>query len=688
MNDFSDEYDDRALKNQYSDPDAIDERQCVELLILLDRWEKKEIEPWDVLLEASHISGARPDFLTSYHISRRHNLDHYTAFLDGTLIETSDNSYLQYKFKSAQEHKRCLNDLKALLRPEMLNRKSSGGNTARKIQSLRNKIENAEYDSWSATGALAEILLLPHDEALDDPDDFLSPLDSFIEAIKEEGQRVFAQAPNPTRTVSLFAPETEASIKASLASFFAEQESKKNERESENGEPIVPLDYPDRKLCNGLEIVPSGTGLIEVYEQTEYDEPFERDIYGTKVARITTYSVSFIPKTPEDLPLLQEIVSKALNVLGTVPYKYELPGHTLHSGESYKRIRNPNAYFSRSDTVASAYVGIEGGKVQPLARFDLDDLWVLFYLLEPIIEPNAQIAAAMNAARYAEERGAILDPHPFDFLDRGHKVTDKSCYLKDTKPEELLQKTLLDCFVDLALRNTDEAGFMLRLTTLADHILMGRIEAPQKHLPTYDRMIANAQERKGDVVPYQDALTKTTKTLICGILGLPPDSTKPLYTALESAIREIATPLREHHRQETRRKEEALWETAFARIGHNKIGGKEITLESLREEIDQKHLKQRLSDFVSGKTYVAPESDGPTTHAVTQKANLVVAESEVETCLDGLHAGGRYVSRTQNSPFVRKELPSALQPFCPTSDNRPDPNKLLSTTSRLLSAKL
>jgi|GEM_PF-5190269 len=665
-------------KNLYSSPRAIDERQSLELLVLLDKWEKNEVPPWQVMFQAAYITGTTlTGFLQGYSFNRI-----YIKEEGGEFPKEFTPEYCQ---KVELEYTESLAVLKSLLRPEMQDRNAHEAAIVHDIRLLRTMLEEGKADSWSAAIAIASALLKPEMPDLEWWGQRDHPLIQFEREVRDNEKRCKENEKSAGHTVALFTPETEESIKKEMAHFFATKRAKEEweenhkeegwsrssfewagrpgaPREDEDVPFIPPIDYPDRFLCNEIHIAPSGTALISIYEKDEDYRSWEEDIYGTTVARITTYSVTFVPKHPDDLMLLRDTITKAQDVLWDLPYRYESPNWT-ETGKSYSR--------------GGTYVDTKNGKAQPLAYFDLDDLWRLYYLLEPILEPGVQIAAAMNAARYAEERGAPLDPD-FDYLDNGHNVANDSGYLKSCDPKETLTKALRDSFIDLALEKIDMAEFFVRLGTLADHTLTGRIRDSQGVLSTYDQMIADARRSK-EIMTYEKAWVERTQNLLRGLLGLSRDSKTPLYVSLKGALHEISEPLKTNLRDLERKKEiesrEARWNRVSSQMDSlNFLPSKFLDL------MAQSDLALKYSDALAGILGKSGEElEDERKSGITTAANLIVADSEVETCIDGLHAEGRYISRTKGSPFVRKELPNALKPFCPEGAQRPSLKKLLSS---------
>ncbi len=673
---YYDKFKERENKNEFCTADEIDERQAVELIIMLDHWLAGEIEPYDVILETSYITGARASFLVSY--STMKEISEATIGELKIIFEVphiSEAEFKEIKDNSIAELEKRRRDLQKLFRSEILS--PDNKDIIQNIREIQVRLENCDFSSWEAAIAIAEVILSPNDI------NNLSkhPLNDFKEAIGKEKQYCSEFKRNIHKTIESFRAETEEEIKKTLAYVFAKERAYKLWRqvvdnggkatrseferlgcpgapnESDDIKFIPAIDFPNRTLCNKLQIVPSGTGLIEVYERGDYDNSWERGVYGVYVARITTYSISLIPKNIDDIELLKEIVGEALNILGCVPYKYELPGNTP-SGKSYKRPKNNYTnYYEDPNIISSSYIHIKDGKVTPEMRFDLDDLWLLYYILEPIIEPNEQIAVAMNMARYTEERGAVLKPDDLDYIGNGHCVEDELGYLKDSEPKEILQNTLCDIFTNFALDKIDEAELMAQISVLANHTLTGQITAPNGSLPTYSQMVEkqSANTNNCAVFTYSDALKDRTIAFMRCAAGLSQDSDVPISSALNKVRQQVSAPLKEYFRAKFQENSRVFIEKYHEQNMLNR--GRDIFAE--------------LQGVVSGYDHAADKTiTNENDSVLTNVTNLVVADSKVETCIDGIHADGRYISRTRNSLFVRKELPSSLKPFAPSNDNK------------------
>jgi hypothetical protein len=799
-------YDEWEIKNLHCTPDEVDERQALELALILDQWQKGEIPPWEVLrLTADTVGASHCRILWDYQFylpcatvegARNYVQMTYERYngVYGTASKSQDpQDIADATWSVRQKYQEALTTLKGRLRPEVL-ADGMPPLVHQAIDGIRDRLQSTEFTSWQAALAIAEVLSpSPDVQDLHDPSVLDDPLylgfDNFSELIERSKQAVTAQAENISQTLNAFTPETEADIKKPLAAFFARRQARENARaawvnetraqyEAEHGiclsdleaawqarndtafkeymarytgepnstaeliykldfnnpEPldphlqriqsltassefryskaahlfektkmdmstplIIPIDFPDRALCAGLEIVPSGTGLIQIYDKDPY-----HDWEPTSIARITTYSVSFLPKDPADLDLLRETIEKALSLLGTIPYKYRLAGWTS-AGESYTRVStNLENLIHNSENYASAYVVNQDGKLSPHARFDLDDVWLLYTLLEPIIEPNAQIAAAMNAARFAEERGAILTPDG-DGIQQSHEVAEKSGYLKKSAPAAMLKDALWDSFVDLVLRTIDKAEFTARLSTLAHHTLTGEIRDPAGAFPTYDTLLSNA--RKGDgnhaIKAYDETLAERTLDLLRYILGEPKESSRPLSVALIAKVQDIEGALKEQSREQARQDQHDSYDSFLDRRRAWNANRPDV-LGTMKRRIDEFFLFQEVSDMVAGKPFISDEDRAAKTKgAVSIMAQLVVASSAVETAIDGVHKAhvdwkwyyfkkgqrpgyhedtpcpGTYLTRTKGSPYVRYELPESLTPFVAEHSHRPSHQLLL-----------
>jgi len=650
MTDDFREIDEYRNKNLYSTYEEIDQRQVLELAGLLDRWASGETAPWHVIREATGIMG-----VIAY----------------GCTDSLYDSSQV---------------------RPEVMRHDPV---ILENIGQIKQMIAGGEFDSWAVAQAIAEVVFVPDPE--EDPglgwEVYLdrrgrkSLRTRFLEGLERSKKECEPNKKDWQKTVDLLRPETEAEIKKSLAAAFAKATLRREEKalhekhrqerganasggagntpmtddeyyqkieelndrlyeidaeEGEIPEFASPLDLPDQKICNGIYITPAGAALIEPYERGEYWEPSDSHLYGDSVARITTYQISFAPTKPEHLDALAKAVEDGLAVFKDIPYKYEIP-------DAYFT-RTSKAAYQRPPYAGSAYVSKSDGKATVYAKLDLDDLWVLYYLLEPIIEPNKQIATAMNMARYAEERGAILDPDALDYLNAGHDIADKSGALQLVSPEEVLETAVRDAFVDYALNKIDEAQFIARVAVIGGHTLSGNMQDPQGRFVTQDLLPDNRGGNGTKALEPREILSSRVNELVKLVVG---ESTRPGETILEALMRtkaRITDPLREHFRSQEKQDRIELRKAISTK------------LENDMKRLTEKGLEETLKAADEKAAFIREEEKEESTQ-LSRVTQLVVQESQVETQMDGLYADGRYRTKTKGSLLVRKELPAALMPF-------------------------
>jgi len=738
-----DPYKEWRLKNQFCTADDIDERQAMELVLLLDQWEAGEISPWEVLLRTSFAVGVHCGFLIEYNFyhdcassegARAWVVDQYRKHkgVYSTILQNEDpQSIADATWSARQKYREVVTNLKTLLRPEVLD-DGQEHIVHENIKAIRHRLESGEFSSWDAARAIAEVIFLNQHP---DANVTVSPVQQFIEDLEENRSEANEHKKDISKTLRAITSETEAQVKKPMALVFALKRAHEEYIQTEvaNGksleeakresyyityddldlpanddlELIIPIDFPSRELCSIIEIGPSGTGLIQILDKDPH-----HSWSPTSVGRITTYSISFVAKTLDDIEPLKEILQKALSLLGELPYKYGLAGVTS-SGEPYKRM-SPAGERLGSDWeyYASNYIQTNGTRLSPIALFDLDDLWTLYYLMEPVIEPSAQIAAAMNAARYAEERGAILAPPDDQFGMRRHTIENESGYLKKSKPERILADAMADSLADFARNEIDEAEFAVRVSTLAHHTLMGSIADISGTFPTFNSLLEDRRAEGKSVITYEIALHERFEELLRCLIGQPKDSARPLYVALIAAVREIGKPLKEQSREELRHRALAAEEADLRRQRANRSARGNF-YEERTVDIGKEETAKVLSDaFAKRARLTDQEVKERHKDALTVPTHLIVASSAVETAIDGIHHAhvakefyegevkdeseegegieydyaerpsydGYYITRTKGSPHVRKELPEKLKPFCPQENHRP-PLRMLKTKS-------
>jgi hypothetical protein len=170
-----------------------------------------------------------------------------------------------------------------------------------------------------------------------------------------------------------------------------------------------------------------------------------------------------------------------------------------------------------------------------------------------------------------------------------------------------------------------------------------------------------------------------------GLTGLPKNSKISTADALNRILLNISDKLQKKHRGAAKREQIALreaWdrqESVFAMRFENE-GWQINHAGDLDEEgCEVPFWAEIISDAFAGHPWRSEEErDKARKGALTNKSTgLILASSQVEPALDGLHAGGRYRTRTKGSPLVRYELPTALEKFNPRGTHQPSRGLLL-----------
>lgn len=658
-----DEFDAQNIAYKGLDFDEIDMIQSAALLSLIDQWKKNELYICDVAEQLERTMGLMAGYSLSYRIWKKGRTP-------------GDKEFEEKK-----------QDLLKSLRPEALEHKPE---IIAALEEVQGMAESGEHDSWEIATSLGDILFLPADHSKH----ARHRLYDYRDDLKIQKKIYEARKPDIDATIKAFRPITEQQVKKRHARKFAydaalkiwEKEQEKSEkpvhswdfsevyyeqypeRRSKDADvPFVsPVDDPGRKLCNTIEIAPSGTAMIELFDRDQ-GHSWEEAV----AARMTTYAVNFVPKRESDLETLQHAVQQAMDIIKDTRHPYDKSRYWDYYNEQRKR----------------TWVDIKDGKVSPHRRLDLDDLQLLYYLLEPVIEPSAQIAAAMNLARYNEERGSPLNPSDSSDYESERQIDPTGALNKEDG--DLLGKALKDAVVDLALNKTDTAGFMARIHALTDQSLLGRIHDYNGAFPSFDRML----EQKGmDGLPitYESAMKERSTDFLKIITGIPKDSDAPLMPALHKLVDVAKEPLREKFRNEAETERRAIYDrinadNARRRREREKHGGD--FFKQLREEDEKRTFddmfKEHLSDQFAKR--VDPDRANMTDeqrekadkNMLMATANIIIRDTEVEPCIDMLHYGF-YQSKTKGSSFVRYELPETLKPFVTAHQHRPNPVQFLS----------
>lgn len=424
---------------------------------------------------------------------------------------------------------------------------------------------------------------------------------------------------------------------------------------------------PVSKLTDQIIIVASGSGMIKPFPRHEYDDTTEEHLYGTTTARITTYSVSFVPKDPGQRDKLVRYVSRALERIANIEPAFEIP-FDYHSTPYERPTRERYSFRGRKYKNTDVQITNEG-HVQPVTRLDLDDLWHLYYLLEDIIEPSEQIAAAMNAARYAEERGVLMQMSGLDteYSNTNMRPESQMGSLDNENPADYVAAMMRDTLSLYALDEINEEQLLQRVLVLSDHTLTGAMVDPHGLLPTFNRL-TDQSNQAGAIITYDAALKERARDIMMIMTGTQ-DKDRPLFPALIKKIAEISSPLRDQLRAVAKERHERFF---------NEV---DFGTRSLRTKGSNRF--EDIKEFMKQEKAFWDELDkkdkSENTQALAARANIALCQSEVGATTDRSWRGTNYVSRSRNSLWVRKEIPSALKPFL-RGYQRPDIKSFLSLT--------
>lgn len=419
---------------------------------------------------------------------------------------------------------------------------------------------------------------------------------------------------------------------------------------------------PPQKLTREIYIEPVGSGMIKPYPADGDDQDWEEDVYGTTTARVTTYAVTLVPLRPDLTEALAVRTRQTLKEIAEVEPAFDIPFDRM--SEPYERPCKGEGGRRRYNASASLHVETGDGKVKVYTRLDLDDLWTFYYLMEDVIEPSEQIAAAFNNARYAEARGVLLRWEDIGcaYSNRGHRPEQRMGSLEDENPADYVAATLRDTLALYAIDEIGEEQLLHRLIVLADHTLAGRLVAPHNAFPSYQLLESRSREERTAVATYGDVLKDRVTTLLAVIAGVKEKKgERPLFQALLDQIHRIGDDVREAFRQQVRQQEIARDEAFEKRC--RELWGKD-TLGDIQRKIAE-HLAERdLNTEESLKDEGEEQSEA---HDLVCRANLAFRSGDVGAVTDRTWRGTSYVSRSPGSLWVRKDLPAALAPFLSSS---------------------
>ena len=591
------------------------------------------------------------------------------------------------------------------------------------LADIEQRLMDCEINSWGAAIAMAEILYAPLPNEDKDFSDLSKQENSIrdFERLATQNQKYWKDRDDRHHKVNIreaMKPEPEDSIKktadaclsamkncehgfenfmsinkgqnglydsalSSIDEKIGEMHQDVQDRLFPGGYDNVWGEWEDNPLCNEMHIGPSGTGLIRIDVLSDGTH----DFYGVKVARITTYSVSMKVVDPDKVNEASSKIEIALEALRTYNPTHDFSGGGGY-GEDYE---TPRPFIKEDD-----------GLITITDRFSLDDLWVFYYMIEPILESNTQVATAMDMARYSEERGAPLDPDAVYLTNHEHDVSDSARVLKDDT--NALPIALKDTFYDVAIGRINKEQFLNRLSILADHSLQGDISDPKGLLTTYDQIMIedqSSEETAGqsrELTTYEQAMTSRVYDFIRVLTGNHDDEIE-LGLSLIQMINRYEPKLKEMERQrqiEKEQRDNEKIDDQQKRWDEKRKYGEDTTSRSIFLSGDDKfddisHLSEafdKLRGYQKRGMETLQDEDSKdyeaTTDLVTEPpTQLVIRNSNVETCVDEMHYLGQtggdydephrhhyYRSKTKGSMYPRKELPTKLKPFSNANDPR------------------
>jgi hypothetical protein len=684
-------------RDAHLSPDEIETRRMGQLLALLDAWHGGEAETWDVLRDLAYI------------------MDIW-AF--SKLTEPRQGGHFRKSPEQAQE------EFRPYMVPAFL-KSPLPESACAEIAAFIKRIEDSDTEtSFSvAKSIITAIIPIPEeafaaeiaeDMAWSSP--YISRDRAFAShpayapllrlAEMEERDQEERRKKNPG-TLSSYPEEK---MRARLAPYIAELREAvpspvpiKSIEAHATGSAVITPHYfnPDFLPDNDW------NGERHEFSQYEYPEESLAEYYGTIIARITTYGVSFIPENPEDLDKLHTQIQEAIKLLGKIPPAFGIPtdndvGMDYYEGnrESYDAdggnegwFTSRKPYYKRPNPYGkfcAVDVSRESGKISVRTRLDLDDLYTLYYLLENSITPTVEIAQVLNAARYAEARSAPMrkEDIPSAYGNEHMGLADRLGNLEHTNPQGVPETMLTTTFKMFAAGKVSEEDLLRQTMLVADQTLSGRIGHPA--LPSFGAL-QTLGEKAGLPATYQGALKERTTDLLHIMARLPENSDAPVIRALhqravaekDAVIAELQGEIEQGYRDA---------EARSARRAGKGFDPQDFLVKV--KDIEAEHKKaETISDALSGyatrkfqidadeaysRFHQACEND-PDPYAcagrlmkewkekreksLAPRIGLVEKDPEIATCMDRVYDDTIYTSRMKNSPWPRHELPAALQRF-------------------------
>lgn len=460
--------------------------------------------------------------------------------------------------------------------------------------------------------------------------------------------------------------EKERKANAPMGGLKTQNEAEMKERLTEVFDARARPEPRPEILTREIRIEAVGAGMIKPFRSREDDAHWEEEIYGTVTASITTYNVVLVPISPDKLEALAKRVTTTLAEIADVEPAFEIPFD--RAAQPYERPYKKGRYDPdyRYYSSESMRVNVENGVVKVWTRLDLDDLWNLYYLMEDAIEPSAQIAAAMNGARYAEARGFIMtlgDTEPGNYRFRDNQYSNEHLRPEERlglldyhRADEYVPGMMQDTFGLYAIGEIGDEQFLHRVIVLADHTLTGKLLDVSGAFPSYQRLTSRQSEQAGQVTTYADALKDRARSILKRMAGVEGD-TDDLMAALKRRISTMGEGIREAMRAEAYATEDRHHERMI-----KSFGGSGKTLDQTWKEIQSQFKEETGEDLdkvMEAKAQKTPEE----LRDLTRRCNLAFHAGEVGATTDRTWRGTKYVSRSPGSIWVRKDMPSALAPF-------------------------
>ncbi len=542
-----------STRDRYLSWSEIDMRQLAELRSLMDRW-KQGLSVWEVMWEFEYI-------------------------MDVWAFSNFNSALRTESYQKEEDIQNRRRRLTPHIRPSFLEAPLSD-ETLLSIDSLCQQMEDRpDLNSFDFAESIARAVLLESEgppepiiptnptpwDTLTEPPESNIPLDTLLKDLRRVRLRKTKQS---KAIVGSLRPRSEAEFTKPLDPYI--QRMRKGwEYEG----------YP--QLIKAMTVDASGSGDIKPFrfnsdhlppewQPTKRDGLFDpyatdapkaeglrEDVYGTKIAVVTTYSISFEPCSADQLKDLAAKVELAVKLIGIIPPTFGIP--TDYESRPYKRpffpANNPNdikepkrakisgstrdysetpltleqrnnlirelrAYnydledthehwgygrpmdvntdsFASCDNVTSTHcdVGIKDGRVEIFTRLDLDDTFRLYYLLEHLMVPSIETARALNAARFMEARSA---PQRKDGLRSGYSTDhipahEQVGHLAEKRPDEILPAILQ------AAKNLynggiiSEEGLVEQVLAATTHTVLGTIADPSGVFPSYDRLLTDGR---------------------------------------------------------------------------------------------------------------------------------------------------------------------------------------------------